>query len=480
MSTMTIDAMNRRVYMAGLSLAQFIGYENTEDFCRHTVLIVGDISADRILHFSGADCGAGEVAFGPGDAGAEASPGGKAPLKWSAYWAAAVKRYVPAEYRPQVERFFSCRYMKNLYERGGRQDSLEHPCIIGDGQRWVRTTYQLEPTETGHIQATTAVIDISRFRENELRLTNMATRDGLTGLTNRVTAQEQITAALAAAPDSPAAIAVIDIDNFKQINDRYGHEHGDRILLNFADELQEYFASDVLVSRTGGDEFLLFFPDTEQEQAEQLIAAFAEKEHFGFADERAASDPADDRPTPFYFYASIGYAMYPSQGTDYEQLAARADEAMYAAKVSKHTHHMLYNKESIPSHRSGMGFSLRDLAGGMPAGVMVCRADEDRSILFANPELVRMLACEDEDDLMDFTGGRFAAVMESLPAERAQKAPAASPPGGEAPNRRYRQYRIRSKTGEVVNVEEYTRLLATDHYGEVQYAVLHDMDRIGK
>lgn len=464
MSTMTIDSMNRRVYMAGLSLAQFIGYENTEDFCRHTVLIVGDITADRILHFSSADCGAGEVAFSPGGAGAAPDAAGTADgsnaasrLKWSAYWAAAVKKYVPSEYQPQVERFFSCRYMKNLYERGGRQDSLEHPCIIGDSQRWVRTTYQLEPTETGHIQATAAVIDISRFRENELRLTNMATRDGLTGLTNRVTAQEQITAALAAAPDSPAAIAVIDIDNFKQINDRYGHEHGDRILLNFADEMQEYFSSDVLISRTGGDEFLLFFPDTEQEQAEQIIADFAEKEHFGFADSGVSS-------APFYFYTSIGYAMYPAQGTGYEQLTALADEAMYAAKVSKQTHHMQYDKESIPAHRPGMGFSLRDLAGGMPAGVLVCRADEERSILFANPEIVRMAECEDLDDLMDFTGGKVSTNDLISDAKG-------------APGRGYGQYQLRTKTGRLMRVEAYTRILRTDHFGEVCYAVMHDMDK---
>ena len=466
--TMMIDEVNRRVYMAGLSLAQFIGYESTMDFCGHTVLIVADINADEILYFSTADCGAGKIAE---------NAAGALPQKWSAYWQAAVSSYVPAEYQPQVERFYSGRYIMNLYARGGRLDSMEYPCIVGGKTHWVRTTYQLEPMETGHIQATAAVIDISRYRDREQQLTKKATHDGLTGLINRTAAQEQITAALAQDPDGPAAIAVLDIDSFKQTNDRYGHECGDRVLLNFADELQAYFASDVLISRTGGDEFLLYLPHTTQEEAEQILGDFAEKEHFGFTYGSCGCKETDGKAEDahdFYFYTSVGYCMFPAQGRDYEHLSALADEAMYAAKVSPGTHHMQYDKAAMPAHRSGLGFSLRDLAGSIPAAVLVYQAYGEEKILFANEALIELFECENLDDFMAYTGGRIGGVVLEEDAAQAERQLRMQLAREESRDHGYCRYRIRTKTGRIRHVEDYGRLVSTEHHGNVFYAVLHD------
>ena len=102
------------------------------------------------------------------------------------------------------------------------------------------------------------ITDITSDRLDLLKLRNMARRDSLTGLFNQKTAKEIINDSLSRKPNSNFAIAVLDIDHFKQINDIYGHITGNRILKQLAAKIQTNVRNNDMVSRFGGDEFIIF------------------------------------------------------------------------------------------------------------------------------------------------------------------------------------------------------------------------------
>ena len=121
---------------------------------------------------------------------------------------------------------------------------------------------------------------------------------------------------------------MIDIDNFKVLNDTLGHVTGDDALIYFADEIKNNFRQKDLIGRVGGDEFIVFMPDTDQElaarnKAEQLLSRLKNWHRAELS-------------------ASIGIARYPQDGSTYEDLYESADAAMYQVKQrGKNGYHLL-------------------------------------------------------------------------------------------------------------------------------------------
>jgi diguanylate cyclase (GGDEF)-like protein len=153
----------------------------------------------------------------------------------------------------------------------------------------------------------------------------LATRDSLTGLPNRLILVERLTGALKRADrgEHDVAIAFVDCDGFKKINDTYGHTAGDDYLKHIARVLHAAVREVDTVARLGGDEFIVLLERCgDKESVERIvrrILASAEREiHIGSA-----------TVTP---HVSVGVACYPRDGTDPEMLIQQADEAMYAAK----------------------------------------------------------------------------------------------------------------------------------------------------
>lgn len=167
-----------------------------------------------------------------------------------------------------------------------------------------------------------------RVRENEALqalLREQAMRDPLTGLYNRRYLNETAERELARArrEGSPIALAVLDIDHFKKINDAYGHQGGDQVLVELASLLRARTRSADIACRLGGEEFVLLLPGTPvriaAECAERLRLAFAALPvRFGEATLRATM--------------SVGLACYPEHADDLVSLVRAADEALYAAK----------------------------------------------------------------------------------------------------------------------------------------------------
>jgi diguanylate cyclase (GGDEF)-like protein len=160
------------------------------------------------------------------------------------------------------------------------------------------------------------------------RLRTLAVRDPLTGLANRRVLEEELPRQLARAADrqTPLAIAMIDLDRFRDFNERHGHPAGDIMLQSFGALLQGFRREDDIACRYGGEEFLLLMPATTAAEAaarlEGLLAAVAETV---ILHEGRRLEP----PT-----ASIGVAEFPGHGCDGVAVVAAADEALYRAKRS--------------------------------------------------------------------------------------------------------------------------------------------------
>jgi diguanylate cyclase (GGDEF)-like protein len=186
-----------------------------------------------------------------------------------------------------------------------------------------------EPTEL-ELELTAMATDIAgiaieRMRAEE-RIRYMAHHDALTGLPNRALFWIQFNHILAEArrEKRKVAVAYIDLDNFKQINDRLGHAAGDEVLKTIAERLPRCIRANDLIVRLGGDEFAIVF---------SLIGQGEEGVVRRMDELRAViSAPVMFESEEVHVTCSMGAAFYPEDGDTPEALLARADRAMYGAK----------------------------------------------------------------------------------------------------------------------------------------------------
>ena len=180
------------------------------------------------------------------------------------------------------------------------------------------------PMEGGGVVRT--YTDISSRRRSEERIRHLARHDGLTSLFNREVFLEHLAAAVEAAARGAEGFAVhyIDIDNFKPINDRFGHAVGDKVLVLAADAMRRAACDGEVLARLGGDEFAVLQyrtadPAAARRMAERMLSALAE--------------PMPIEGNVLALSASIGIAIHTPGGDDPDLLMRHADSAMYAVKA---------------------------------------------------------------------------------------------------------------------------------------------------
>lgn len=167
--------------------------------------------------------------------------------------------------------------------------------------------------------------NLSKSQVKEEEAQKIALQDALTGLPNRVSFEQSLEHGLIQAKRRSWGLAVlfIDIDKFKNVNDSYGHDAGDQVLLTVANRLQTSIRDEDTVSRWGGDEFVCLLLEVKQEAdvtrlAQKMIDRIAESYEFN--------------GNVFSIQASIGIAIYPKDGETVNILFKNADTAMYKAK----------------------------------------------------------------------------------------------------------------------------------------------------
>lgn len=162
-----------------------------------------------------------------------------------------------------------------------------------------------------------------RSEERTRLLREKADTDLLTGLNNKLATERKIKQYIEENPDSLAMMFLFDIDNFKKINDTYGHAFGDEVLRTLGKQVSSVFRVTDIVGRTGGDEFVIFLKFL-KEDANTLKEA---KKLLDFFKNFTAGEYMKYSAT-----ASIGVAVYPADGADFESLYKAADKALYKAK----------------------------------------------------------------------------------------------------------------------------------------------------
>lgn len=197
----------------------------------------------------------------------------------------------------------------------------------GQPPRWVRNLGKIVGfDDQGRPERMLGVsIDVTPQREQELLLQRMALYDALTGLPNRVLLARKLQECMEQARDhgTQLGVAYLDLDGFKPVNDRLGHDAGDRLLVVVAGRLTRALRPVDCVARLGGDEFVILMPG---------LASVSEGDRLLERVMESVSAPYTLDTERVVVTASIGYTMFPGDAADADTLLRHADQAMYAAK----------------------------------------------------------------------------------------------------------------------------------------------------
>jgi diguanylate cyclase (GGDEF)-like protein/PAS domain S-box-containing protein len=227
-----------------------------------------------------------------------------------------------------------CPFIKMLASRQPETEEF----YLSDYKRWVSNTVNPMTDEGGNITGAVHILrDITEEKRTEERLVHLATHDALTGLPNRMLFHDRLSQALTRAQRhrQRLAVLILDLDNFKDINDSFGHAAGDKVLQTVGERLKTLLRKSDTVARMGGDEFVLLIPEIRRLEnvidiAHKILMCIRKPVVF---DEHRIE-----------ITTSIGLALYPDDGEHGETLMKRADNALYRAKKQSRDTYLLYSQ----------------------------------------------------------------------------------------------------------------------------------------
>jgi diguanylate cyclase (GGDEF)-like protein/PAS domain S-box-containing protein len=164
--------------------------------------------------------------------------------------------------------------------------------------------------------------DITERKKAEMTIQHMAFYDTLTGIPNRNMIKKHLNEVLIKHKKDMVAVLFLDLDRFKSINDTKGHSTGDLLLQKVAKRLQNAVQTEGMVSRQGGDEFVILIENTNKDKATEMSKRILDE----------FSNPFELNGEEYFVTSSIGISMYPMDGMDQETLIKNAGTAMYVAK----------------------------------------------------------------------------------------------------------------------------------------------------
>ena len=248
-----------------------------------------------------------------------------------AYWnlvTSMTEQLVYEKDRSFFTNMLSKEYLLNLFRSQMTNFSFEYRSIVTqDEVQWCRVfvNFILEPMQ-GDVCMLLYARNINDEKIREMTLMDGAERDSLTKLYNKATMQHKIDFALAESSKTglSCVMLIVDLDNFKVVNETYGHLYGDAVLCEVTSRIKAVFSDTDLIGRVGGDEFIVFLTDVPsfdfvQEEAEAVC--------------NALRGPIQFDSRGFSLTCSIGIAVSPQNGMVFKTLYERADEALYTAKT---------------------------------------------------------------------------------------------------------------------------------------------------
>lgn len=221
-------------------------------------------------------------------------------------------------------RNFKAAKLHQLYEQGKMHLSFRYQRRMAPGVvRWVHNDVSfMVDMDNGHLCVMLSAKDIDAEKREEQRILEAAKMDTMTKLLNRQATMDGIAKVLRDESKGKHVLFMLDIDNFKSLNDTYGHPEGDGFLIELSAQIRKIFRETDVVGRIGGDEFFALMRNVADDKiilrkAEELLANIQD----------VCKDYQD-----IHLSGSIGISLYPQDGTTLDELYAKADEALYQAK----------------------------------------------------------------------------------------------------------------------------------------------------
>ena len=246
--------------------------------------------------------------------------------------------------RKEAMNLFSVDFLADQYAAGNRHLVNSWQMLFHDGKPgWIQIEVDLVLDPYSHHQkALFRLTDITREKTEELDILSRSQRDGMTGLLNRATAEVRIRD-LISTLEHPGILVLIDLDDLKNINDTFGHNEGDRAIRSISETMKLHFRETDVISRIGGDEFLVFLPGSADNQ--DAISASISKLLRKLT--RMPIGDSDQRR----IHCSIGCAVQ-EPGDTFEDLYKRADIALYSIKRTSKNNYAFYSPEMEETNHS--------------------------------------------------------------------------------------------------------------------------------
>ena len=225
----------------------------------------------------------------------------------------------------------------NEAHENGQSQGHQYAVELPQGRVWFELSVARKPVEEGHDPRFILLArDITDRRQRMDEVSWQAGHDALTGLPNRALLADRFTRAMASTQRQKCLLAVcmLDLDGFKPVNDTFGHEAGDQLLVELSDRLSRAVRGEDTVARLGGDEFVLLLGDLKDIGETELMLRRIQD---------AMAAPYAIEGEKILISASIGVAIYPLDESDPDTLLRHADLAMYQAKDEGRNRHHIFD-----------------------------------------------------------------------------------------------------------------------------------------
>ncbi len=303
----------------------------------------------------------------------------------------------------------------------------------------------------------TALLLEDRRKHFKLR----AETDKLTGIYNRSGFDKALKKYLKINPDKNCIVAELDIDDFKFINDMYGHETGDEALRSLASYMKEYFPMNAVIGRNGGDEFVVLLPNQTGKSAHDKLNEFT-KLHKSFLHNGEQHS----------FTISLGYAEYPKQAGTREELLRHADVALYEVKLRGKNGCAIYEK-GLDEIRTQLGFALKDVSAHLPGAFLIYKADpNDDELLFANNEMIKLAGCNDMEEFFAYTGRSFRNLIKESEQKDIEESIWRQINADNSDCNDYVSFTLVRRDGSHIKVFDHGRIVDNSYYGRVFYVLI--------
>ena len=300
--------------------------------------------------------------------------------------------------------------------------------------------------------------------EHRQRFKKLAITDSLTEIYNRNGYDENVSKYLKQNPDQHCVGVQFDIDDFKLINDMYGHASGDIALKVLAEEMRSFFQKNAVFGRNGGDEFCVFLPDCTCADVKESLEKFTKlKKNFKYKGEE------------HYFSISLGYAEYPTHADNLSKLMKCADTALYEVKLRGKNGCMSYKDGLRMGIRTQLGFVFKDVSENLPGAFIIYKANKTSDeILFANREFIRLAGCKNMDELLEYTKGSFRNLISEEERESVEQDIWKQIDTGNVND--YVCYYLQKKDGTLIDVYDHGRIVESGRFGKIFYVMITDKE----